>query len=145
MENNPQLSIDLVWEDVDLEELRISAHNGCYCGTAKAYFAQGDVGILADSIRGFPKIVSQQEVFQGGSEELGSSAQLVFRCIDGSGHPAVIVSLVEAVDVNDRPPRLNRVELELRFEAYALDEFCRELDSIARRESNRAVLRGIVA
>jgi hypothetical protein len=38
MESNPQLSIDLVWEDVDLEELCISAHNGCYCGTAKAYF-----------------------------------------------------------------------------------------------------------
>jgi hypothetical protein len=55
MESNPQLSIELVWEDVDLEELRISAYNGCYSGTAKAYFAQGDVGVLADSIRGFPK------------------------------------------------------------------------------------------
>jgi hypothetical protein len=145
MESDPQLSIELVWEDVDLEELCISAHNGGYCGTAKVYFAQGDVGVLADSIRGFPKTVSQQEIFEGGSEEIGSLAKLVFRCTDGSGHPAVTVSLAESINENVRPPLLNRVELELRFEPYALDEFCRELESVARRASNRAVLRGIAA
>ena len=142
MESNPQLSIELVWEDNDLEELLISAHNGRYCGTAKVYFGQGDIGLLAASIRGFPKTVSQQETFEGSS---GSVAKLVFRCIDGSGHPVVIVSLVECVDESARPSVMNRVELELRFEPYALDEFCRELELIARRESKRAVLRGIAA
>jgi hypothetical protein len=145
MESNPQLSIELVWEDVDLEELCISAYNGSYCGTAKVYFAQGDVARLVESIRGFPRTISQQEVFEGGSDEIGSLAKLVFRCIDGSGHPAVRVSLVESVNVNVRPPILNRVELELLFEPNALDEFCRELESVARRVSKRAVLRGIAA
>jgi hypothetical protein len=145
MEGYPQLSIELIWEDVDLEELRISAQNGGYCGTAKVYFAQGDVGVLADAIRGFPKTVSQQEIFEGGSEEIGSLARLVFSCTDGSGHPAVTVSLAESVNVNARPLLLNRVELELQFEPYALDEFSRELESMARRATTRAVLRGIAA
>jgi hypothetical protein len=64
MESNPQLSIELVWQDVDLEELCISAYNGSYCGTAKVYFAQGDVARLVESIRGFPRTISQQEVFE---------------------------------------------------------------------------------
>ena len=145
MESDPQLSIELVWEDVDLEELRISAHNGCYCGTAKVYFAQGDVAGLVESIRGFPRTVAQREVFEGGSEEIGSLAKLIFCCTDGSGHPAVTVSLAEPVNVNARPPVLNRVELELQFEPYALDEFCRELELIASRDGKRAVLRGIAA
>ena len=142
MESNPHLSIELVWEDNDLEELLIAAHNGRYCGTAKVYFGQGAVGDLAESIRGFPKTVSQQEIFEGSS---GPVAKLVFRCTDGVGHPVVIVSLVESVDEGARSSVMNRVELELRFEPYALDEFCRELELIARRESKRAVLRGIAA
>ena len=100
MKSNPQLSIELVWEDNDLEQLRIAAHNGRYCGTADVYFGQGDVGVLAESIRGFPKTVSQQEIFEGSS---GSLAKLVFRCIDGSGHPVVMVSLAESVNENARP------------------------------------------
>jgi hypothetical protein len=143
MENSPQLSIELVWEDLDLEELCISAHNGFYCGTTKAYFAQGDLAGLVESIRGFPHTVSQEEIFEGGSEEIGSLAKLVFRCTDGSGHPAVFVSLAEPVNVNARPLVLNRVELELPFEPYALDEFCGELELMAKRDGKRAVLRGI--
>jgi hypothetical protein len=57
MENDPKLSTELVWEDVDLEQLRITASNGEYCGSAKVYFAQGDVAALADTIQGFPKTV----------------------------------------------------------------------------------------
>ncbi len=142
MESNPHLTIELIWEDSDLEELRITAQNSRYCGTADVYFGQGDVAALAESIRGFPKTVSQQETFEGSS---GSLAKLVFQCIDGSGHPVVMVSLAESVNDNSRPLTMNRVEMELRFEPSALDEFCRELESIARRESRRALLRGIAA
>jgi hypothetical protein len=84
MESDSKLSIELVWEDVHLEELCITASNGEYCGSAKVYFAQGDVAALAETIRGFPKVSSQVEVFEGGSDD-GSRAKLVFRCIDQLG------------------------------------------------------------
>lgn len=32
----------------------------------------------------FPGRISQQEVFEGGREEIGSLAKLIFRCTDGS-------------------------------------------------------------
>jgi hypothetical protein len=92
---------------------------------------------LARSIRGFLKAVSQQEIFDGGSAD-GSFAKLVFHCIDGSGHAAVTVTLAEFAYLNAHPAVMNRVELAMRFEAYALDEFCNELESIARRKSKRA-------
>lgn len=112
---------------------------------SEGLFRPGRRASLVESIRGFPRTISQQEVFEGGSEEMGSLARLIFRCTDGSGHPAVAVSLAEPVNVNARPHVLNRVELELQFEPYALDEFCRELELIARRSGKRAVLRGIAA
>ena len=139
------LTIELVWEDTDLEELSISANNGQFSGTVKVYFAQGDVQLLANSIRGFPKTTSQQETFTGGNETDYPFAKLVFRCADGTGHPSVHVALAETVYHQGRRWVDNRVELELPFETGALDDFCRELDLVARREIKRAVLRGIAA
>jgi hypothetical protein len=75
MESDSHLSIELVWEDADLEELLVSASNDEYCGTAKVYFGQGDVAALADTIRGFPKTISRVEVFEGGGND-GPQAKL---------------------------------------------------------------------
>ena len=145
MESTPHLTIELVWEDTDLEELSISANNGDFSGTAKVYFALGDIQLLAHSLQGFPKTTSQQEVFAGGNENEYPFAKLLFRCADGTGHPVVDVTLAESLFHNGRPSRNNRVELDLQFEPLALDEFCRELDLVARRKNNRAVLRGLAA
>ena len=131
-------------EDTDLEELSISANNGQFSGTAKAYFAHGDVQLLANSIRGFPKTTSQQETFAGGNETDYPFAKLVFRCADG-GHPSVHVALAETVYHQGRQLTDNRVELELAFETIALDDFCSELDLVACRKTKRAVLRGLAA
>jgi hypothetical protein len=98
MEDSPHLAIELVWEDSDLEELSITAANGRYRGSAKVYFAQGDVQVLANSIRGFPKANSQREVFSGGREDNDLSfAKLVFHCVDGAGHAVVDVTLAESL------------------------------------------------
>lgn len=145
MERTPNLTIELVWEDTDLEELSISADNGQFSGTAKVYFAQGDVQLLANSIRGFPKSTSQQEIFAGGNETEYPFAQLIFRCADGTGHPVVDIVLAESLFHNGRQSRNNRVELDLQFEPLALDEFCRQLDLVARRTNKHAVLRGLAA
>lgn len=142
MENGPHLSIELIWEDTDLEELLISASNGKYCGTAKVYFGQGEIAALADTIRGFPKTVSQEAVFEGGSDD-GSRARLKFHCIDQLGHAVVTTTLADFAYLNAQPPVLNHVNLELRVDASAIDEFCKQLEAIGRRMRKRAVLGGL--
>lgn len=144
MESDPKLSIELIWEDVDLEELCITASNGQYCGSARVYFAQGDIAALAETIQGFPKTVSQVEVFEGGQED-GPRAKLVFRCIDQVGHAVVRVSLADFAYDGSQLPTLNDVNLEMRFEASALDQFCKELEGIAKRAREFAILRGSTA
>ena len=144
MESDPKLSIELIWEDVDLEELCITASNGEYCGRARVYFAQGDIAALAQSIQGFPKAVSQVEVFEGGQGD-GPRAKLVFRCIDQLCHPVVRVSLVEFACNNAQLPIMNDVNLEMRFEASALDQFCKELEGVGKRGRKLAILRGFTA
>lgn len=141
MESNPKLSIELIWEDVDLEELYITASNGEYCGSARVYFAQGDIAALAKTIQGFPKAVSQVEVFEGGYDD-GPRAKLVFRCIDQLGHAVVRVSLAEFAYDNTQLLIMNDVNLELRFEASALDQFCKELEAVGKRARKLAILRG---
>ena len=142
MESDPNLSIELIWEDVDLEELCITASNGEYCGSARVYFAQGDIAVLAQTIQGFPRAVSQVEVFEGGSDD-GPRAKLVFRCIDQLGHAVVRVSLSEFAYDNVQLPIMNDVTLEMRFEASALDQFCKELDAVGKRARKLAILRGL--
>jgi hypothetical protein len=144
VETDPKLSIELIWEDVDLEELCITASNGEYCGRARVYFTQGDIAALAENIQGFPKAVSQVEVFEGGQDD-GPRAKLVFRCIDELGHAAVRVSLVEFAYDNAQLPIMNDVNLEMRFEASALDQFCKELEGVGKRARKIAILRGLTA
>lgn len=141
MESDPKLSIELIWEDVDLEELCFTASNGEYCGSARVYFVQGDIAALAETIHGFPKAVSQVEVFEGGQDD-GPRAKLVFRCLDQVGHAVVRVSLAEFAYENAQLPIMNDVNLELRFEPSALDQFCKELEAIGRRARKLATLRG---
>ena len=146
MGNTSQLTVELVWEDSDLEELAIIADNGQYRGLATVYFGRGDAGAMANALRGFPKSLSQREIFSGGSEDGDNSfAQLVFYCTDNVGHTAIDVTLSECLFHQGRRSKRNRVELLFRFEPGALDTFCHELDAIARRLQTRAVLAGIAA
>ena len=144
METDPKLSIELIWEDADLEELFITASNGEFCGSARVYFAQGDIAALAKTIHAFPKAVSQVEVFEGGTDD-GPRAKLVFRCMDQLGHTVVRVSLAEFAYDRLQLPIMNDVNFELRFDASALDQFCKELERVGKRARTLAVLRGFTA
>jgi hypothetical protein len=140
---NPQLSIELIWEDLHMEKLRISANNGSYCGVSEVYFSKGQAAELLKSIRAFPTTTAHIVSLDSGSEESGAMARLVFSCIDGSGHSVVSVTLAQPIDESARPGVKNRVELELAFEPASLDEFCQQLKAIATRASTTAILRGI--
>jgi hypothetical protein len=141
MKLESQLSIELVWEDNDLEELLISASNGRFSGTAQVYFGHGEVEDFANRIRGFPLELSHRVIF--GNEQSDSSAELVFHCADGAGHTMVIISLAEEFQVYGRPVTRGRVEFEMLFEPLALDSFWQELNKMAMRRGRRAVLHGI--
>ena len=144
MEIDPQVSIELVSEDTDFEQFRITAGNGQYGGSALVTFPRGKIGELADALQGFPKTSSQVEVFEGGSDD-GSRATLTFSCKDRVSRAVVTVSLAEFADENAQTGIMNEVKLELRFEAWALDEFCKELEAIQTRVKKHAVLMGFAS
>ena len=144
MQIDPQLSIELVSEDTDFQQLRITACNGQYGGSALIYFGHGKIAALAEALQGFPKTSSQVEVFEGGSED-GSRAKLTFSCKDRVSRAVVTVCLAELTDENAQTGIMNEVKLELRFEAWALDEFCKELEEIGKRLNKRAVLMGFAS
>jgi hypothetical protein len=85
MQIDPQLSIELISEDTDFEQLRITAGNGQYGGSALVYFPRGQISALADALQGFPKTPSQVEIFEGGSDD-GARAKLTFHCKDRMSH-----------------------------------------------------------
>jgi hypothetical protein len=144
MQIDPQLSIELVSEDTGFEQVRITAGNGQYGGSALVNFGHGNIAALAEALQGFPKTSSQVEVFEGGSDE-GSRAKLIFSCKERVSRAVVTVSLVEFADENAQTGIMNEVKLELRYEAWALDEFCKELEAIGKRLKKRAVLMGFAS
>ncbi len=76
MEHKPQLRVDLIWEDVDIEGVRISASNGTFCGSTQVYLAPRELGVLAETLKGFPKTVEQEQSFAAGAENSYAFASL---------------------------------------------------------------------
>ena len=80
--------------------------------------------------------MSQVEVFEDGHDD-SARAKLVFRCIDQLGFR---ISRVDFVYDNAQLPIMNDVNLEMRFKASALDQFCKELEGVGTRARTLATL-----
>jgi hypothetical protein len=141
MERTPLLSVEFIWDDEDLEEVRIEADNGVYSGAASVYVARGELSLWSQALAGFPRELRQNISLQGSG--FSSHAELVFHCIDGADHTAVTVSLSDGTSDRAHLATINRVELRLRFESGSLDQFCSELEAVGRRARKKAMLIGL--
>jgi hypothetical protein len=126
------LRIQFVWHDTDVLEVAISASNGRFSGTARAYINHDDPSNAATLLEKFPTTPSDTREVGFGTMDRQYAAggvALRFFCADSAGHAVVEIRLNDEAE-----PRTNlwhRPAQSAHFfadvEASAIDDFVREL------------------
>jgi hypothetical protein len=135
-----QLKLEIIWKDDDMVELRAFASNGRYCGTTEVYTTAQELIELATRVEGFPKKVDDVVEFRAGAKQGYAFLDLIFNCVDGSGHTALLVSMEENVPTFHRPAEKHEVRLELRCEPGSIDQFQKDLLEMGATRTGSASL-----
>jgi len=134
--------IKVIYADKDLIELRVSAWNGAFGGSADVYVGIGQLEQIADKLQGFPNGLSDtREVILGvfGPNSAGGALSIRFYCADRSGH-----TWVDSKIESDYEPlgKAQSVILSLPIEAAAVDSFIEEIRRLGADRAGTAHLRG---
>ncbi len=78
-----KLSIEIIWQDTDMIELKIIASNDNFSGATEIYTVYEDIDTLAKSLKGFPKSISESIEFSAGQRDSYAFANIRFYCFTG--------------------------------------------------------------
>lgn len=137
------LTIEAVWDDPDMLEVRVAVSNGGFSGRTNVYVALGELAATADQLRTFPTGPRDERRVCWGSEEPGSRlgrVDLLFRCRDGAGHPVLIAEVISSDMSAEEPGQM--VCLQLPFEAAGMDRFVEALRAVEGAKRGNAMLEG---
>jgi hypothetical protein len=154
---SPQLSLELLWFDDDLADIKAIATNGNYSGSCSFYVSlvNNDLIELANSLRDFPKHreqivekhfgINNKELFDIKEHFLSfnpniSYLGLKFLCTDNKRHTSVIITMVN--NINNQEIIRDRAFFEIHFDPVQLDEFIQEIFSLCKNKKGIARLNG---
>jgi hypothetical protein len=141
------IGLKYLWHDIDVYEFEISASNGIFSGSARAYVGMSGLSESAAQLEGFPKDPSDIRDLQFGEfgeESAGGCIQLRFFCNDLAGHSVVEIRIETERDRNlaakwNRPAESAHFFAEI--EASAVDDFVVDLRRMEIDRSGSARLR----
>ena len=61
------IRLESLWNDADIVEVRLSAWNGLFGGSANIYAAIGELAESAEKLKGFPANPSDKRILQFGA------------------------------------------------------------------------------
>ena len=135
------LSIEVVWYDDDMVELRAVVANASFRGEATFYEALDFAAEAARAFAGFPRDPQDARLFELGSHANGGGLRVRFACVDGSAHAE---ASIELTDSSDRSKPAQSAVLRFPIEAAAVDALARELEGFSIAVGTHAVLRAAV-
>jgi hypothetical protein len=136
------LYLQTIERNPSLLGVAIVASNGAFRGMAKLYLTPSCITALAQKLHGFPQSVADRRVIELGVAESGAYCQLKCACVDGVGHTAVSVHLLNHPHHHGWQTNPQSTCLDIRFEAAALDRFVKQLQLLAQNQTEKAVLIG---
>jgi hypothetical protein len=138
---DPGLELQLVWWDDDLDELDCRASNGNFSGLGRFYAARDAPEALAQVLDGFPRAMQDRREIELGSLDPNNDQgglRLVLDMARSAGPARISVMLR-----NGHGEQNQTVQLLLKVEPAAIDEFVRQLRSMERKEGSSARLRAV--
>jgi hypothetical protein len=135
------LELQIVWEDDDMFELKVTASNSRYFGTTEVYDTTESLFSFAQALIGFPKD-NKKLLHEAGFKDGYAYFSMNFYCIDEAGHIGVEINLEDNVATEFRPEEKDKLKVEIIVEPNAIDNFQRELSQLAKKQEGVAVLYG---
>ena len=137
---NVGLKVTYLYHDVDIIEVRFTAENGRFRGSADVYVGTDGLLEAAAALQGFPKDRrDKREIVFGsaGPKFAGGSVRLEFYCKDLAGHTA-FRAVIE--DDYGQQELTQRATVFVDFDPAALDQFLVELQQVEREHRGSASL-----
>jgi len=134
------LKITYLWHDSDVIEVRVTAENEGFRGTADVYVGTDGLMEAAATLAGFPKDSrDKREVVLGarGKQFAGGAVRLQLYCSDFAGH-AAFRAIIEGDYKQTEVAESATVCVE--FEPAALDAFLMELQKVGTEYQGSASL-----
>lgn len=139
---NKYLSLEVIWKDEDMFELKVVVDNGRYSGTTEVYDQRKPLYEFALKLNGFP---NGEDILVHSAGEIDSYAyfEMAFYPIDSTGKVGVLVTMEENVPTEYRENEKDKLKMELIVEPASIDIFQKELQILAANEDGKAQLIGI--
>jgi hypothetical protein len=83
---------EVLSNDADIFEVRVSARNGLFSDSANIYLGIGELVDSSEKLRGFPSSPSDKRTLRFGAfgpQVVSGAATLSFYCLDSAGHASV--------------------------------------------------------
>lgn len=135
---------EIIYKDVHLLQIRISAWNGYFGGTADVYVGLDQLKEAATKLQRFPLDPSDvREVTIGGFGPTwgGGAVAMRFYCADRAGH-TYVDSKIESD--YDSAGKAQSVLMTLSIEPAAVDSFVKELFQLGADQTGQARLQGVM-
>ena len=139
---NKYLSLEVIWKDEDMFELKVVVDNGRYSGTTEVYDQRKPLHEFALNLNGFPN-GEDILVHSAGEKDSYAFFEMAFYPIDPTGKVGVLVTMEENVPTEYRENEKDKLKIELIVEPAAIDIFQKELQTLAANEDGKAQLIGI--
>jgi hypothetical protein len=135
---------EIIYKDVHLLKIRISAWNGSFGGTADVYVGIDQLKETATKLQRFPLDLSDvREVTFGGfgPKLAGGGVSMRFYCADRAGHTYVDSKIESGYD---SAGKAQSVIMTLTIEPAAVDSFVEELGQLGADQAGQACLKGVI-
>ncbi len=122
------LTLEIVWFDEDVIELRVRCDNGRFSGTADCYAGYSIFDNFSSAVGGFPISCDDRREFELGSftSSWHRGLRLKLMCVDRAGH-AIAVVRIRNPDGSRPISQVETAELWFPVEPAAIDEFVASL------------------
>jgi hypothetical protein len=122
-----EFRFEVRWNDEDVFDVRVTAWNGTFGGSANVYVAIGGLREAAAKLEGFPHQPSDKRELEFGAfgpKFAGGAASMHFSCKDAAGHAFLEARIESEYDTTEKA---QSVTLFGTVEAAAIDTFVSEL------------------
>jgi len=126
-----KIEIKSIWEDESLLEVKISASNNLFSGSANCYTNRGKIEELANLLNCFPRNLNEVVNFTTGDMDNISFFSLFFKTIDGSGHISVRVKVAHIQTYTNTEQENYVSEFDIFVEPAAIDIFSSKLKALS--------------
>lgn len=135
------LQLKIIWKDDEMFELEVIASNSSFYGKTQVYDQTESLSSFAENLINYPE--NEKILFyESGEKNSYSYFSMKFYPLSNNGNVGVEIHLEKNVSFQHRQEGKDKIKLEIIVEPNAIDNFQKQLYTLAKTEEGFAILYG---